>query len=49
MPGSIRQNPKAMKIAYKIKQTPKDRQQRSDKRPSDKLLREWFKDSSQAQ
>lgn len=49
MPGQIRSNLKAAKIAYKIKKTPKDKQQNPDKRPSNKLLREWFKDSSQAQ
>ena len=49
MPGMIRSNKKAMKIAYAILRTPKDKQQRSQPRPSDKTVREWFRDSSTVQ
>jgi len=49
MPGSIRSNKKAMKIAYAILQTPKEKQQRSQPKPSEKQVREWFRDSSMAQ
>jgi hypothetical protein len=49
MPGSIRTNKKAMKIAYQILQTPKEKQQRSQPKPSEKKVREWFRDSSMAQ
>lgn len=49
MPGMIRVNKEAMKIAYKILKTPKDQQQHTQKRPTDKQIREWFKDSSTAQ
>lgn len=49
MPGSIRPNKVAMKIAYNILKTPKDRRQNNQKRPNDKRLREWFRDSSTAQ
>lgn len=49
MPQAPRPNAKAMKIAYKILKTPKDKQQDNQKKPSDKLIREWFRDSSTAQ
>lgn len=49
MPGQVRPNKEAMKIAYKILKTPKDLQQVNDKKPSDKRLREWFRDSVAAQ
>ena len=49
MAGMIRPNKKAMKIAYKILKTPKDRQQKSERHPGAKRLREWFRDSSTAQ
>ena len=49
MPGQIRPDKKSMKIAYKILKTPKDLQQKDDRRPSDRRLREWFRDSSTAQ
>jgi hypothetical protein len=48
MPSSIRKDDKIAKIAYKIMNTPKDRQQRN-KKPCKKLLREWHVDSSAAQ
>lgn len=49
MPGQVRPNKKAMKIAYAILKTPKDKQQDNQKKPSEKLIKEWFRDSSQAQ
>lgn len=49
MPGQPRPNKKANKILYAIMKTPKDLQQESSKRPSKRLLEEWFKDSSSAQ
>jgi hypothetical protein len=44
MPGAIRPNKKAMKIAYDILNTPKDRRQKNEK-PSRRLIREWLRDS----
>jgi hypothetical protein len=44
MPGAIRPNKKAMKIAYNILKTPKGKRQKSEK-PSPELIREWLKDS----
>jgi len=49
MPGMIRPNKKAAKIAYAILKTPKDAQQKTQPKPSEHLLREWFRDSSTAQ
>lgn len=49
MPGMIRPNKKAMKIAYAILNTPKYKQQDAQPAPSKKLVREWFIDSSSAQ
>lgn len=49
MPGAIRPNVKAMKIAYKILKTPKDKRQDTQQRPSSKKIREWFRDSSMSQ
>ncbi len=49
MPGQVRTNRKAMKIAYLILQTPKDKQQDNQKKPSAEKIREWFRDSSTAQ
>lgn len=49
MPGSIRPNTKAMKIAYKILNTPKEKQQGNQQKPSPEKIREWFRDSSTAQ
>ena len=49
MPGQIRPNRQAMKIAYRILNTPKDKQQDNQKRPTDAKIREWFRDSSTAQ
>lgn len=49
MPGQVRTNSKATKIAYKILKIPKDKQQRTERHPPQKLIREWFRDSSTAQ
>lgn len=49
MPGAPRPNKKAMKIAYKILKTVKDKQQQSEVHPPAKLIKEWFRDSSTAQ
>lgn len=46
MPGTIRPSKKAMKIAYKILKTPKDQQQKNQKRAPVEKIREWFRDSS---
>lgn len=45
MVGQIRPNKKAMKIAYKVLETPKELQQSNDKGPSKFNLKEWEKDS----
>jgi len=49
MPGAPRPNKKCMKIAYKILNTPKDKQQDNNQKPSPQKIREWFRDSSLAQ
>lgn len=49
MPGAPRPNKQAMKIAYAILKTPKDKQQKNEPKPSDKRIAEWFRDSSTAQ
>jgi len=48
MPGMIRPNKKAMEIAYKLLKTAKSLRQKNDKKPSEKRIEEWFKDSSTA-
>lgn len=47
--GTIRPNKKAMKIAYRLLKTPKELQQKTEPRPSNKRIYEWFRDSSTAQ
>lgn len=49
MPGAIRPNEKCAKLAYKILNTPKDKQQDNQKKPSPEKIKEWFRDSSSAQ
>jgi len=49
MPGAPRPNEQCMKIAYKILNTPKDKRQDNQKKPSPEKIREWFRDSSTAQ
>lgn len=49
MPGQPKPNLKAALIAYKILKTPKDLQQHTQKKPSEKRLEEWFRDSSTSQ
>lgn len=49
MPGQIRPNKEAMKIAYTILKTPKDKRQDNQKKPTDRQLRAWLRDSSSAQ
>jgi len=49
MPGQIRPNEKAMKIAYKILKTPENRQQKPEPEPTKERKEEWFRDSSTAQ
>lgn len=44
MPGAVRPNAKAMKIAYKILKTPKKLQQRNEKVSPEKLVRAWWRD-----
>jgi len=45
MPGMIRPNKKAMKIAYRILGTPKDMQQKDEKKAPERLVKEWSVDS----
>jgi hypothetical protein len=45
MPGQIRPNKKATKIAYEILKTPKNQQQDKMKKPSQITILEWDKDS----
>lgn len=49
MPGAIRPNTKCMKIAYKILNTPKDKRQDNQKKPSPEKVKESFRDSTTAQ
>lgn len=49
MPGGIRPNKAAMKIAYDILKTPKDKRQRNEPHPSEKLRKIWFVDSGLSQ
>lgn len=49
MPGAPRPDKKCMKLAYKILNTPKDKQQDNQPNPSPKMVSEWFRDSSTAQ
>lgn len=49
MAQAPRPNVKAMKIAYKILKVPKDLQQRNEQMPPERLVREWFRDSSMSQ
>jgi len=49
MAQAPRPNKKCMKIAYKILNTPKEKRQDNQQKPSDAKLREWFRDSSMSQ
>lgn len=49
MAQSPRPNKKAMKIAYEILNTPKDKRQDDQTPPSPKKIQEWFRDSSLSQ
>lgn len=49
MPGQIRQNKKALKIFNEIMKPAKDQRQDNQKKPSEKMRNEWFRDSSTAQ
>ena len=49
MPAAPRPNKKAMKIAYAILKTPKWQRQDNQPKPSARLIREWYRDSSTAQ
>jgi hypothetical protein len=49
MPGQIRSNKTAMKIVYNILKTPKEKWQKNQKNPPERLRKEWFRDSSTAQ
>jgi hypothetical protein len=44
MPATPRPNKEAAKIAYKILKTPKDRQQHNQPDPSEKRIKEWFRE-----
>jgi hypothetical protein len=45
MPGQIRPNKKAMKIAYDVLKTSEDQQQGKVKKPSKITLEEWSKET----
>ena len=45
MPGQIRQHKEAVKISAKIKNTPKELQQKNETSPSKKTQMEWAADS----
>ncbi len=49
MAQAPRPNRKCMKIAYRLLQTPKDKQQKNEPEVPAKKVREWFRDSSIAQ
>ncbi len=51
MPGCPRPNKEAMKIAYKILNTPKDMRQgaKETKAETERRINEWFRDSSASQ
>lgn len=49
MPGGIRPDKKAMKIAYDILKTAKDKRQKSEPCPSLKMRKEWLVNSGLAQ
>jgi hypothetical protein len=46
MPAQVRPLKEAMKIAYKVLQTPKELQQTNKPKPDKFRLREWDKDSN---
>ncbi len=49
MAGMIRPNKAAMKIAYSILKTPKNKQQKNSPEATEKQKYEWFRDSMLAQ
>ena len=49
MPGQVRADKKAMKIFWKVMQTPKEVRQDPQKKPSQRLVNAWNKDSAYAQ
>lgn len=49
MAGMIRPNLRNAKIAYNILKTPKDMRQQNQPRPSQRLIKQWWIDSSTAQ
>lgn len=49
MPGMIRPDKWGMELAYEILKTPKEQRQKNEPEPSERLIREWFRDSSTAQ
>ena len=49
MASGIRSNKAAMKIAYDILKVPKEKRQKDQKIPPERLRRQWFRDSSTAQ
>ncbi len=49
MAGQIRRNNELTKLAYKILKTEKDQQQKNQKVPPERLVRQWWIDSSTAQ
>lgn len=49
MPSMIRTSKKAMKIAYKILNTPKDKRQDKDIKPTEKMIKAWQIDSYKSQ
>ncbi len=49
MPGQIRVDTKAMKLAYAIMKTPKNQRQNTKQEPSERTKEAWFKDSISSQ
>ncbi len=49
MPGQIRQIKIALDTHDKVMKVPESLQQRNDKEPSEKRVKEWFVDSSMSQ
>ena len=49
MPGAIRPNKKAMKIAYTLLNTPKDQRQRNQSKAPEKMVQAWFRNSITSQ
>jgi hypothetical protein len=49
MPAMIRPNKECLKLYWEVMKVPKDKRQDPQRRPSQKIVKQWFRDSSQAQ